>query len=202
MSSSSTCLFLAFALLVTITAGARLHPVVHPNQNQSGGPKVVSPEIVAKACEPSPDKAFCVSVLKSQTVSDVKDLKQAAFVALQAASREAVATSEFIKVARQKQEDKEVVEDEIEEETLADCSQSYINIVEMLADATSALLTGPEKDVTVEINAALTTAETCDGSISGGRKSRQVEEAAKMNKNMQKFCENAFSIYNVYAKGH
>lgn len=178
-----------------------MHPVMHPMQNL---PRlaVVSPDVVSKACEPSSDKALCVSVLKSQKISDVNDLKQATFVAIQSASQEAVATSEMIKVTRQKEENKEVEEDEIEEETLADCAMSYISIVEMLADATSALLTGPQTDVTVEVKAALSTAETCEMSIAGGRKSPQVEEVAKKNGNVKKFCSNALGVYDVYAKGH
>lgn len=173
--------------------------MVHPIQNQTRA-GIVSPDVIAKACEPSLEKAFCVSVLKAQTVSDVSDLKQASFVAIQAASGEAVATSTMIKAARQREENKDVVEDEIEEETLADCANSYTSIVDMLADATSALLTGPEKDVTVVVNAAWTTADTCEKSIAGGKKSRLVEEVAKKNENVKKFCSNALSVYEVYAK--
>ncbi|KAI3787690.1 hypothetical protein L2E82_00025 [Cichorium intybus] len=197
--SPSTCILVLSSLFVA--AYARIHPVMHPfvNHTRTG---LVSPDVIAKACEPSLEKAFCVSVLKFQTISDVNDLKQATFVALQAASGEAVATSELIKVTRQKEEEKDVVEDTIEEETLADCSQSYASIVDMLADATNALLTGPESDVRVEIQAAMTTAETCAKSINAGKKTRQVDEVAKKNENVRRFCSNALGIYNVYAKGH
>ncbi|KAL4588280.1 hypothetical protein LXL04_001163 [Taraxacum kok-saghyz] len=197
----STSFFVFFALLLAVGSYARLHPVVHPieNQTQIG---LVSPDVIAKACEPSLEKAFCISVLKSQLISDVKNLKQATFVALQAAWREAVATAELIKITRQREEEKDVVEDTIEEETLADCSQSYSSIVDMLADASSALSTEPASDVRVQIQAAMTTAETCAASINAGKKTRQVEEVAKRNENVIKFCSNALSVYNVYSKGH
>nr|XP_043610426.1 uncharacterized protein LOC122582133 [Erigeron canadensis] len=193
----TTCILLLFSFLVI--ANARVHPVVHVDQNVVR-PGVASPDVVAKACEPSRDKALCVSILKTQTISDVNDLKQATFVAIQTASAEALATSEMIKVTRQKEENKQIEEDEIEEETLADCATSYLSIVEMLDNATNALLTGPGKDVTVDVKAALTTSETCEKSIAGGRKSPQVEEVAKKNENVKKFCANALGVYDVYAK--
>ncbi|XP_071718226.1 uncharacterized protein [Rutidosis leptorrhynchoides] len=197
--SSLIRVFLLFSLYVTTYA--RVHPVVHPAQTLPR-PAAVKPDVVSKACDPSVDKALCVSVLKSQKFSDVNDLKQATFVAIQTASQEAVATSEMIKATRQKEENKEVEEDEIEEETLADCAMSYLSIVEMLADATSALMTGPQTDVTVDVKAALSTSDTCEMSIAGGRKSRQVEEVAKKNANMKKLCSNALGVYDVFAKGH
>ncbi|KAL7597208.1 hypothetical protein Lser_V15G27598 [Lactuca serriola] len=194
----STCFFVFFSLF--LGAYARLHPVMHPIENET---RTVSPYVIAKACEPSMEKDFCILVLKTQSIGDIKNLKQANFVALQTALREAVATAELIKITRQKEEEKDVVEDTIEEETLADCSQSYSSIVDMLADATSALLTGPDQlDVGVQILAAMTTAETCGKSISAGKKTRQVEEVAKKNENVKKLCSNALSIYNVYAKGN
>ncbi|KAI3676586.1 hypothetical protein L1987_86197 [Smallanthus sonchifolius] len=169
------------------------------HQAQTG---VVSPDVVAKACEPSAEKALCVSVLKSQA-SDVNDLKQAAVVAIQAASGEAVTTSEMIKAARKREENKEVVEDGIEEETLADCAMSYIYLVEILANASGALSAGPGTNVNVKdkVTEAVTAAETCEKSIAGGRKSPMVEEVAKKNENVRKLCSNALSVYNVYASG-
>ncbi|KAI3742820.1 hypothetical protein L1987_60516 [Smallanthus sonchifolius] len=161
---------------------------------------VVSPDVVSKACEPSSEKALCVSVLKSQT-SDVNDLKQAAVVAIQAASGEAVTTSEMIKAARKREENKEVVEDGIEEETLADCAMSYISLMEILANASGALSAGPGTDVKDKVTEAVTTVETCEKSIAGGRKSPMVEEVAKKNENVRKLCSNALSVYNVYVTG-
>lgn len=96
--------------------------MMHPIENQT---RTVSSDVTAKACEPSMEKDFCISVLKTQSIGDIKNLKQATFVALQNASCEAVATAELIKITRQKEEEKDVVEDTIEEETLANCSQSY-----------------------------------------------------------------------------
>ncbi|XP_071688000.1 uncharacterized protein [Rutidosis leptorrhynchoides] len=196
---SLRCCFLLLSLCVTTYA--KVHPVIHPAQTLSR-PADVKPDVVSKACEPSVDKALCVSVLKSQKFSDVNDLKQATYVAIQAASQDAVATSEMIKATRLKEENKEMEEDAIEEETLADCATSYLGIVEMLANATSALMTGPQTDVTVDLKAALTTSEACELSIAGGRKSRQVEEVAKKNENVKKFCSNALAVYDVFAKGH
>ncbi|XP_076952213.1 uncharacterized protein LOC143625877 [Bidens hawaiensis] len=195
----STCLLILLSLHVT--AYARINPLIHPAQTK---PRtgLVSPDVVAKACEPSQEKALCVSILKSQAIGDVNDLKQAAYVAIRTAEGEAVTTSEMIKAARRREENKDVVEDGIEEETLADCAMNYISLVEILADAASVLMTGPEADVKVEMNAALTTAETCEKSIAGGRKSPMVEEVAKKNENVRKFCSNALSVYNVYATRH
>ncbi|KAK1426720.1 hypothetical protein QVD17_15399 [Tagetes erecta] len=195
----STCFFLLLSLHVV--ACTRIHPLIHPtpDQQRTG---LVSPDVVAKACEPSPDKALCVSILKSQTISDVNDLKQAAFVAIKMASGEAVSTSEMIKEVRKREEDKDEGEDGIEEETLEDCAMSYISLVEILDDAASALMNGPATDVVIEVKAAITTAETCEKSIARGRKSPMVEEVAKKNENVRKFCSNALSVYNVYAKGH
>ncbi|KAM0064588.1 putative pectinesterase inhibitor domain-containing protein [Helianthus debilis subsp. tardiflorus] len=197
--TSLTCFLILLSLYVT--AYARINPLIHPAQSQ---PRtgLVSPDVVAKACEPSPNKALCVSVLKSQTIGYVNDLKQAAYVAIQVASSEAVATSEMIKATRRREEDKDVVEDGIEEETLADCAMNYISLVEILSDAASALMTGPESDVMIEVKAAMTTAETCEKSIASGRKSPMVEEVAKKNENVRKFCSNALSVYNVYATQH
>ncbi|KAK1426719.1 hypothetical protein QVD17_15398 [Tagetes erecta] len=196
--STSMC-FLIILLSFYVTAYARIHPLMHPAQNQ---PKNSSPDIVAKACEPSTEKDLCVTVLKTQSISDVNDLKQAAFVAIQTATGEASATSELIKAARKREENKEVVEDGIEEETLADCAMSYISLVEILGHASNALMNGPEKDVLNEVKEAMTTAELCDKSIAGGRKSPMVEEVAKKNENVRKLCSNALSVYNVYAAGH
>ncbi|KAI3676587.1 hypothetical protein L1987_86198 [Smallanthus sonchifolius] len=196
----STCFFLLLPLYVTTYA--RIHPLIHDPFQDQPRTGLINPEVVAKACEPSSEKPLCVSVLKSQTISDVNDLKQAAFVAIQTASLEAVTTSEMITAARKREENKDVVEDGIEEETLADCAMNYISLVEILADAASALMTGPETDVVVEVKAAMTTAETCEKSIAGGRKSRMVEEVAKKNENVRKLCSNALGVYNVYATGH
>ncbi|KAK9068972.1 hypothetical protein SSX86_013088 [Deinandra increscens subsp. villosa] len=192
----STCFVILFSLYVT--ARARINPLMHTTQTR---PRTtfISPDVVAKACEPSSDNALCVSVLKSQTISDVSDLKQAAFVAIHAASGEAVATSEMIVAARKREENKGVEEDAIEEETLEDCAMNYISLVEILADAASALLTGPETNVMVEVKAAMTTAETCEKSIAEGKKSPQVEKVAIKNEKVRKLCANAASVYNVYA---
>lgn len=195
----STCFFLLLPLYVT---AVRIHPLIHDPLQDQPRTGFVSPEVVSKACEQSSEKALCVSVLKSQTISDVNDLKEAAYVAIKMASSEAVATSEMIIAARKKEENKEVVEDGIEEETLSDCAMNYISLVEILDDAASALLSGPETDVLVEVKAALTTAETCEKSIAKGRKSPMVEEVAKKNDNVRKLCSNALGVYNVYATGH
>ncbi|XP_024973480.1 uncharacterized protein LOC112511956 [Cynara cardunculus var. scolymus] len=151
----------------------------------------------AKACQEAADVPLCLDLLNSRP--QINDLKQAAFVAFQAASAEAVQTSQFIKSTREKEEGKEVTEDSIEEETLADCSQNYGSIAEIMAEATNALMSGPEADVSVEIKAAIATAETCGKSIREGKKSRQVEEVAKKNEHVIKLCSNALSVYNVYA---
>ncbi|KAL8206350.1 hypothetical protein R6Q57_009901 [Mikania cordata] len=193
----STCFFLL--LFLCVATGARVHPVVHPAQPAAGP---TSPDVITKACELSPEKPFCISVLKSQTNGGVNDLKQAALASVKAASTEAVATSELIKVARRREENKEVVEDGIEEETLADCCMSYTSLVEKLAGAESAMSGGPGPNVSVDLKDALTTADTCEKSIAGGRKSPMVEEVAKKNDNVKKLCTNALSVYDVYAKGN
>ncbi|XP_076907673.1 uncharacterized protein LOC143564209 [Bidens hawaiensis] len=173
-----------------------MHPALHH-------PRILlsNPEVVDKACAQAPEKDLCVSTLKVQTISDVNELKQAALVAIQSATNEATATSELIKAARKREENKEVVEDGIEEETLADCNMSYISLVEIMGKAARALSAGPETEVLANVKAAMTTAETCEKSIAGGRKSPMVEEVAKKNENVRKLCSNALSVYNVYAPG-
>ncbi|MFS7987316.1 putative pectinesterase inhibitor domain-containing protein [Helianthus anomalus] len=193
-----TCFFVLLSLYVT--AYARIHPLMHQTQTN---PKTepVSADVIEKACAQSAAKDLCVSSLKTASTGGVNDLKQAAWVAIQAASGEATATSELIKAARKREENKEVVEDGIEEETLADCNMSYISLVETLAKAAKSLSAGPGTDALGDIKAAVTTAETCDKSIAGGRKSPMVEEVAKKNEIVRKLCSNALSVYNVYAAG-
>ncbi|KAJ9543120.1 hypothetical protein OSB04_022827 [Centaurea solstitialis] len=163
---------------------------------RDGNPNQV---MAAKACQGAPDVPLCLDLLNAQP--EINDLKQAAFVALQAASVEALQTSEFIKTTRDKEGGKEEASPE---GTLGDCSQDYGSMTEIMMEASNSLSSGLTEgsDVSVDIKAAIAKGETCGKSINEAKKSPKAEEVAKKNEHVIKLFSNALSVYNVYASAN
>lgn len=95
-------------------------------------------------------------------------------------------------------EDDNKIIDSSEERILSDCSESYNSIVDLIDDSVDALVTGPIKEVEKEMNAAIAAVDTCAGSIN--RLKGQALVVSQKNRIVRQLCENALSVYHVFAQ--
>ncbi|KAK2965191.1 hypothetical protein RJ640_019946 [Escallonia rubra] len=166
----------------------------------SASPNVVTqnytPSLVSNACERSTHKEFCLSVLNSNPFSQQSSLQQLAFIALNVTSKNATATSEFIKqLANQISIDSEL--EPYLQQSLTECSEAYQSVVELIDDSINSFFSQSEVGVESYLKAAIATIDTCDASIKAHI--GKALEVSHKNHIVRQLCNNALSVYRVFA---
>lgn len=111
-------------------------------------PHLGGDQVSNKVCDQSPNKLFCLHVLNSNPDSKRSDLKQLTYIAIQAASIDAVATSDFIHQSLFNNNVTDI--DPAGQQALSDCGSNYEDVVEEIDDAVNALLSDDVKNQQVE----------------------------------------------------
>lgn len=155
--------------------------------------KNATSSLIEKACSGSRNKAFCLSVLKSDPGSKTADLKGLAFIALQAASKNATKTSVKIQLWLNDTEAEPALDD-----ALRACDQAYIDVVDQIGDSVNALVSGANGDVQTWMKAAVADIDTCDGGVKGLTVTHAVE-LTKKNRTLRQLCNTALGIVRVLA---
>ncbi|XP_010556722.1 PREDICTED: pectinesterase 3-like [Tarenaya hassleriana] len=143
--------------------------------------------LVAKLCEKSEDKAFCVSSLGSRPDADTATAPELGVIALSIASANASDTSAYIKAKLKTKNLEPALED-----TLDDCSTSYLDAVAQLDDSLAALLAYQYTDADIWLNTAISDVETCESALS--ERDGHDEELERRNTNLSKLVKNALLI--------
>lgn len=155
--------------------------------------KNTTSNLIEKACSGSRNKAFCLSVLKSDPGSKTADLKGLAFIALQAASKNATKTSVKIQLWLNDTEAEPALDD-----ALSACDQAYIDVVDQIGDSVNALVSGANGDVQTWMKAAVADIDTCNGGVKGLTVTHAVE-LTKKNRALRQLCNTALGIVRVLA---
>lgn len=169
--------FVICSLIITFHANARSIPNV---------------DLIEQACKNSADKTFCVNLLRSDHTSREADLQGLAFIAMKNVEAAATATSLSIKVSL---DNPEIDTEPGVEDALADCSQHYLSLVELVEDSISAVVSNSRKDAKNFAGAVVDDLNACDASVRGiGGAAAQV---AERNKDLHKLIDNAASVVQV-----
>ncbi|KAI8522649.1 hypothetical protein RHMOL_Rhmol13G0012700 [Rhododendron molle] len=155
--------------------------------------KNATSNLIEKACSGSRNQAFCLSVLKSDPGSKTADLKGLAFIALQAASKNATKTSVKIQLWLNDTEAEPTLDD-----ALRACDQAYIDVVDQIGDSVNALVSGANGDVQTWMKAAVADIDTCDVGVKGLTVTHAVE-LTKKNRALRQLCNTALGIVRVLA---
>ncbi|KAA8543078.1 hypothetical protein F0562_021427 [Nyssa sinensis] len=148
---SSIIFLLPFVLCLTFHS----HSIV---AQQSNGTST----LIARACQHSTHKDFCISVLQSAPNAQNTDPKALLFSALKIVAENATNTStQITQYLNDKAFDPEV------EQGLTDCSEHYVDAVEQLDTAVFGLSSNAYQDIDKWLKAAIVDIDNCEGGLQG-----------------------------------
>ncbi|KAK9282502.1 hypothetical protein L1049_005421 [Liquidambar formosana] len=151
-----------------------------------------STNLIAKACENSSHKEFCVASLESSPDSQNADLPGLAFIALKLASSNATDTATHIS--------KVLGAGNLEplfEQALTDCSEHYLDAIEQIDDSLAALTAKAYKDVESWVDVALSDAQACEEGFKG--QDGDALALTRRNRVFRQLCNNALVINKLLA---
>ncbi|KAF6176724.1 hypothetical protein GIB67_031535 [Kingdonia uniflora] len=149
-------------------------------------------DLITGTCEHALYKDLCVTSLKSDPLSESADLKGLASIAL------SLATKHTTNMAYHIAELLNDTTDPFIQQSLTDCSESYMDAIDQLEDSAAALDTGAYNDVNMWVSAAMTDAHSCDDLFT-----QQPDSGSSVtvgNKGFKELCSNALAITNLLAK--
>ncbi|CAA7054190.1 unnamed protein product [Microthlaspi erraticum] len=172
---------LCLSVSVTVVIAGNLPPPTFTEKGKA---------LAEKFCEKSEDKAFCVASLTSRPEAATATAPKLGVIALSIASANASDMSFYIKSKLKEKNLEPALED-----TLDDCSKSYLDAVAQLDDSLAALLANSYIDVDIWLNTAITDAESCEDALN--ERAGNDAELARRNTNFLKLCKDALLINTI-----
>uniref|UniRef100_A0A5B7A1K6 Putative pectinesterase inhibitor n=1 Tax=Davidia involucrata TaxID=16924 RepID=A0A5B7A1K6_DAVIN len=184
---SSFFLLLPFALCLTFQP----HLIVAKQQQQQQQSNNGTSSLIARACENSSHKDFCVSVLESFPKN--ADPKGLVFTALRVAAKNATETWIHIK-----QYLSEKSYDPAVEQGLMDCEERYVDAVQQIDNAVIDLSVKAYQNIDKWVKAAITDIDTCEGEVQG--QADKASEVSHNNHTLRLLLNAALGVFHALSR--
>lgn len=184
-------LFLSFLLSFVVCSRLQTHlALAQPSPSQSPSPSCS--DLIEQGCKSSPDKNFCINLLRSDPSTPNADLIGLLFIALNNVEKTAAHTSLSIKVTL---DNPETDMEPAVQDALNDCDEHYSTLIDLVEDSINSLVSNAPNDFTKYMKAVVADLDGCDACVKGqGGAATQV---ADRNDDLRKLIKTALSIYQV-----
>ncbi|KAF3780444.1 putative invertase inhibitor [Nymphaea thermarum] len=147
-------------------------------------------DLLHQVCSNVTFKDLCISALGSDPSSSTADINKLAVLSVEVAKEHAKATYSYIEHLLNS-----TAGDPSLQQSLTDCSDVYVDIVEQLEDSISAFSEKQYKNINTWVSAAISDVQTCDD----GFKEQRVERSPLVQKNAitSNLCSNVLAILKM-----